>query len=47
MRGDLIGTYWILKGLDRINAERMFPLMGESRTRGQGLRIKDTNLRLR
>jgi len=40
MRADLIETHRILKGLDRVNAERMFPLMGESGTRGQSLRIK-------
>eukprot|EP00061_Rhincodon_typus_P007473 g29206.t1 len=28
------------KGLDRVNAEKMFPLMGESRNRGHRLRVK-------
>ncbi len=34
MRGDLIETYKILTGLDRLDAGRMFPMVGESSTRG-------------
>ena len=40
MRGDLIETYKIIKGLDTLEAGSMFPLMGESRTRGHSLRIR-------
>jgi len=40
VRGDLIETYEILTGLDRIFSERMFPMVGESRTRGHSLRTK-------
>jgi len=40
MRDDLIETHEILSGLDRENAERMFPLVGETGTRGQGLKIR-------
>ena len=40
MRGDLRETYKILTGLDRVDSERMFPMMGESRTRGHSLRIR-------
>ena len=40
MRGDLIETYKILTGLDRIDSERMFPMVGESKTRGHSLRIR-------
>ena len=40
MRGDLIETYKILTGLDRIDSERMFPKAGESRTRGHSLKIR-------
>ena len=40
MRGDLIETRWILRGLDRVDAERLFPLVGESRTRGHHLRVR-------
>ena len=40
MRGDLIETYRILRGLDRMDVERMFPLVGKTRTRGHNLRLK-------
>lgn len=40
MRGDLIETYKIVKGLDRVDAGRMFPMMGETRTRGHNLKIR-------
>ena len=38
--GDLIETYKILTGPDRIVAGRMFPMVGESRTKDHGLRIR-------
>jgi len=41
MRGDLIETYGILRGFDRVDAERLFLLVGESRTRGRGSPIGD------
>ena len=34
MRGDLIETYKIMKGIDKIEAGKLFPLAGETRTRG-------------
>ncbi|XP_059822785.1 uncharacterized protein LOC132392642 [Hypanus sabinus] len=37
IRGDLIETYKIIKGLDTLEAGSTFPLMGESRTRGHSL----------
>ena len=40
MRGDLIETYKIVKGLDTLEAGNMFPMLGESRTRGHSLRIR-------
>ncbi|XP_051876029.1 RNA-directed DNA polymerase from mobile element jockey isoform X1 [Pristis pectinata] len=40
MRGDLIATFKILIGKDRVNVARLFPLVGESRTRGHNLRIR-------
>ena len=40
VRGDLIETYKILTGLDRVDSERMFSMVGESRTRGYSLRIR-------
>ena len=40
MRGDLIETYKIIRGLDTLEAGNMFPMLGESRTRGHSLRIR-------
>ena len=40
VRGGLIETYRILTGLDRVDSKRMFPMVGESRTRGHSLRIR-------
>ena len=40
MSGDLIETFKILTRLDRVDAGRMFPMVGESRTRGHSLRIQ-------
>ena len=40
MRGDLIETYKIQTGLSRVDSERMFPMVGESRTRGHSWRIR-------
>ena len=40
MRGDLIETYKIVKGLDRVDAGRMFPMMGETGTKGHNLKIR-------
>ena len=39
MRGDLTETYKILT-LDRVDAGRMFLMVGEPRTRGHSLRIR-------
>ena len=44
LRGDLIETYKILKGLDRLDAGRLFPMFGKSRTRGHSLRIRGKSL---
>ena len=45
IRADLIETYKILTGLDREDSERMFPMVGESRTRGHSLRIRGKSFR--
>ena len=47
VRGDLIETYKILTGFDRVDSEKLFPMVGESRTRGHSLRIRDKPFRLR
>ena len=46
LRGDLIETYKILKGLERLDAGRLFPMLGESRTRGHSLRIRGRPFRM-
>ena len=45
LRGYLIETYKILKGLDRLDAGRLFPMLGKSRTRGHSLRITGKSFR--
>ncbi|XP_078068874.1 inactive hydroxysteroid dehydrogenase-like protein 1 isoform X1 [Mustelus asterias] len=45
MRGDLIKTNRILRRPDRVDAERLFPLVGKSRTRGHNLRVRVVHLR--
>ena len=45
LRGDLIETYKILKGLDRLDAGRLFPMLGKSRTRGHSLKIRGKSYR--
>ena len=40
MRGDLIETYKIMKGMDRVEVERFFLLRKGSRTRGHSLKIR-------
>ena len=45
LRGDLIETYKIMKGRDRVEAERFFPLRKETRTRGHSLKIRGSQFR--
>ena len=40
LRGDLMETYEIMKGLDRVEAARLFPLPMETRIRGHRLNIR-------
>ena len=40
MRGDLIEVYKILKGIDKVNVDQMFHLMGQFRTRGDRYRLR-------
>jgi len=44
MRGNLIETYKIMMGIDKVEAGR-FPLAGETRTRGHSLKIKGSRCR--
>ena len=43
MRGDLIETYKIMKGIDKIEAGKLFPL--ETRSRGHSLKIRGSRFR--
>eukprot|EP00061_Rhincodon_typus_P004172 g21911.t1 len=45
IRGDFIETCKILMGLDKLDAGRMFPMLGKSRIRGHRLRIRDKPFR--
>jgi len=40
MSGDIIETYRFLRGTDRVNVERMFSLVGETRIRRDSLKIR-------
>ena len=40
MRGDLIEGHNILKKIDKVNVDQMFPLMGQSRTKGHRYRLR-------
>jgi len=41
MRLNLIDTYRILRGLDSVDVERLFTLVGETGTKGHNLRVRD------
>ena len=45
MMGDLRETYKIMKGIDKIEAGKLFPLAGETRARGHSLKIKGGRFR--
>ena len=45
MRGDLIETYKIMKGIDKIEAGSLFPLASETRTGGHSLKIRGSRFR--
>ena len=47
VEGDAIETYKILTGLDRLDSERMFLMLEQSRTRGHNLRIRGNLLGLK
>ena len=45
MRGDIIGTYKIMKAIDKIEAGKLFALVGETRTRWHSLKIRGSRFR--
>ena len=40
MRGDLIEVYKIMRGIDKVNGQGLFPRVGESKTRGHRLKVR-------
>ncbi len=46
MRGDMIQTYKIIKGIDKIDINKMFELVDGSKTRGHSLKIRKKHSRL-
>jgi len=40
LRGDLIEVYKLFTGNNRVDKDKLFPLVGDSRTRGQNLKIR-------
>ena len=40
LRGDLIETYKMIRGLDRVDSESLFPRMGMSTTRGHSFKLR-------
>ena len=45
MKGDLIETYKIMMGIDKIEAGKLFPQADETRTRGHGLKVRGSRFR--
>ena len=46
-RGDLIQAFKIVKGIDNVECDRFFQLVGNSRTRGNSLKLRKPQARLR
>ena len=44
MKGDLIDVYQIMRELDRVNAQGILPIVGESRKRGHRFKIRGQRL---
>ena len=45
MREDFTETYKIMKGIDKIEAGKLFPLAGKTRTIGHSLKIRGSRFR--
>ena len=45
LRGDQIEVYKMIKDMDKVDMERMFPLVGHSRMRGHILRIRGSKFK--
>ena len=40
LRGDLIEVYKIMRGIDRLDNQHLFPKVGESKTRGHRFKVR-------
>eukprot|EP00061_Rhincodon_typus_P014461 g41490.t1 len=40
LRGDGIEVYKLMRGIDRVNSQGLFPRVGESETRGHSFKVK-------
>ena len=40
LRGDLIGIYKIMRGIDQLDSQYLFPKVGESKTRGHRFKVR-------
>ena len=45
LRGDLIETYKMVRGLDRVDRDSLFPLMEKASTRGHGFKLRGGSYR--
>ena len=45
LRGDLIEVFKIMRGMDRVDREQLFPLVEGSVTRGHKLKVRGGRLR--
>ena len=40
LRGDLIEVYKIMRGIDKVDSQYLFPKVGESKTRGHRFKVR-------
>jgi len=45
LRGDLIETYKMVRGFDRMDSESLLPLMGTMSTRGHNFKLRENRYR--
>ena len=45
LRGDLIEAYKIMRGIDEVDNEHLFPKVGESKTRGHSFKVRGERYR--
>jgi len=45
LRGDLIKVYKIMRGIDKVDSQHIFPKVGESKTRGHRFKVRGERYR--